>query len=40
LKEYGPYQTRLIVIMMAYWFLTGINEGIFEISLSWQEREW
>lgn len=29
LKEYGPYQMRLIVIMMLYWFLTGINEGIF-----------
>jgi hypothetical protein len=38
LKEFGPYQVRLIIIMMLYWFLSGINEGIFELSLAWQEE--
>lgn len=40
LKEFGPYQVRLIAVMMLYWFLSGINDGIFELSLAWAEVEW
>jgi hypothetical protein len=33
LKPWGTYQLRLIALMAVYWLLSGLNEGVFELTL-------
>ena len=34
LRPWGLYQVRLVILMAFYWFFSGLNQSIFEITLT------
>ena len=34
LRPWGLYQMRLVILMALYWLLSGMNQGVFELTLA------